>query len=161
MIESIVIINPNGICIYNANFSESKIDEQLLSGFLIAVNNFSKEVMSQDSELQTIDAKDRKIVSYENKDNKLTIAAIASPLDQDSLLLKVLKKILDKFYDKYHDVLDDPKINTYTKKFNSIIKETIDPYISTRGKKQFILSLIAGSFVVFYPLLKYMDQLFL
>ncbi|MBD3229580.1 MAG: hypothetical protein GF329_15470 [Candidatus Lokiarchaeota archaeon] len=150
MIQSIVIINAGGVCIYNKNFTASKVDEQLLSGFLIAVSNFSGEVMSEESELQTINAKDRKIVTYKDKYKELSIAAIADILDRDSLLLKVLKEVLDKFYERYQTVIADPKITSYNKKFDSIAKETINKYVSVRGKKEFILGLIAGSIIVFF-----------
>ena len=148
MIESIVIIKEGGICIYNKNFTVSKVDEQLLSGFLIAVSNFSKEVMTDKSELQTINTKDQKIVAYEDKELKLTIAAIADILDQDNLLLKVLRMILIEFDNKYHNVLDDPKISSYNQKFDSIAKEIIFQRISERGKKQIILGLMTGGLLV-------------
>ncbi|MHA1311557.1 MAG: hypothetical protein ACTSQO_11625 [Candidatus Helarchaeota archaeon] len=147
MIESIIIINAGGVCIYNKNFTVSKMDEQLLSGFLIAVSNFSKEVMSE-GELQKIDAKDQKIVSYVDKDTGLTIAAIADALDYDGLLLKILRKILKEFDKKYHNVLDDPKISQYNQKFDSIAREIIDQSVSNRGKSKIILGLFVGIILV-------------
>ena len=147
MIESIIIINAGGVCIYNKNFTVSKMDEQLLSGFLIAVSNFSKEVMSE-GELQKIDAKDQKIVSYVDKDTGLTIAAIADALDYDGLLLKILRKILQEFDKKYHNVLDDPKISQYNQKFDSIAREIIDQSVSNRGKSKIILGLFVGIILV-------------
>ncbi|MHA1269628.1 MAG: hypothetical protein ACTSPY_07545 [Candidatus Helarchaeota archaeon] len=143
MIESLIIINAGGICIYNKNFTTSKIDEQLLSGFLIAVSNFSKEIM-REGELQKIDAKDQKIVAYEDKELGLTIAAITGALDHDSLLLKVLKKILIEFDQKYHDVLDDPKISSYNKKFDSIAKDIVNQYVSRRSGINIFFGLITG-----------------
>ncbi|MHA1229071.1 MAG: hypothetical protein ACTSRP_00270 [Candidatus Helarchaeota archaeon] len=147
MIESIIIINAGGVCIYNKNFSVSKTDEQLLSGFLIAVSNFSKEVMSE-GQLQKIDTKEQKIVTYEDKELGLSIAAIASSMDHDALLLKILKKILKEFDKRYHDVLDDPKITQYNKKFDSIAREIIYQYVSKRSGVNIFLGILIGVILV-------------
>jgi len=45
MIHNLYIISEGGIAIYSKNFAKSTLDEQLISGFILAIENFTKEAV--------------------------------------------------------------------------------------------------------------------
>jgi len=105
-IENLWIIDSNsGICIYDwyHHTKEKTIDEQLVSGLLIAFRNFSSEAGLVD--ISAIEGLDRKL-AYK-ADDRFIIAAICHSKDYEPLINKTLLDILKMFRKKYRDILKD------------------------------------------------------
>lgn len=54
MIHQIMIIANSGICIFNHEFSEMKVNPQLFSGFAIALNSFTHEMTERNQSLESV-----------------------------------------------------------------------------------------------------------
>ncbi|HUX98449.1 MAG TPA: hypothetical protein VMV49_02730 [Candidatus Deferrimicrobium sp.] len=92
MIHNLYIISEGGIAIYSKNFAKSAMDEQLISGFLLAIGNFAKEAVG--SGLKKIEMQTGEQLNvYYDESLKLTAAAISSAEDHPKLLADILKKI--------------------------------------------------------------------
>ena len=114
MIYNLFIIDEKGICIHNQNFINRKIEPQLISGYLTALNDFSQEFMSQD--LNTINLFSDKLVIYKEPATKLTIAALVNRFDNTSLIKSILIKIINEFYELNKDFLKNESYNVKIRK---------------------------------------------
>ncbi|MFX0133381.1 MAG: hypothetical protein ACFFDN_07045 [Candidatus Hodarchaeota archaeon] len=147
MIHSLYIINPAGICIYSEHFIKSRIDEQLLTGFLTAIGSFSQEAIG--GALQKINIRTgEQMVLFYHEESKLTIAAIAHENDYPSLLEHLLTKIITQFYKTYKKYLKDQGLFEDTTKFSETCRKILSGRSANRGKKQIALGLFLGLIVL-------------
>ncbi|MFX1452034.1 MAG: hypothetical protein ACFFCM_14445, partial [Promethearchaeota archaeon] len=147
MIHSLYIINPAGICIYSEHFIESRIDEQLLTGFLTAIGSFSQEAIG--GALQKINIRTgEQMVLFYHEESKLTIAAIAHENDYPSLLEHLLTKIIKEFYKTYKKYLKEQGLFEDTTKFSETCRKILSGRSANRGRKQIVLGLFLGLIVL-------------
>ncbi|MGC9779025.1 MAG: hypothetical protein HZR80_07265 [Candidatus Heimdallarchaeota archaeon] len=105
-IENIWLIDSHsGICIYDwcTETKEKTIDEQLVSGLLLAFRNFSSEAGLVD--ISAIEGIDRKL-AYK-ADDRYIIAAICHSNDYEPLVNETLLGLLTDFRNKYKHLLDE------------------------------------------------------
>ena len=93
MIHNLYIISEGGVSIYTKNFVKSPMDEQLISGFLLAVGNFVKEAVGSGLRRIEMETGEQMFVYYDFS-TKLTAAAITSPKDHPALVSEILPEIL-------------------------------------------------------------------
>ncbi|RLI67644.1 MAG: hypothetical protein DRP02_14140 [Candidatus Gerdarchaeota archaeon] len=140
-IENVWIIDLNsGICIYDW-YHESKektIDEQLVSGLLLAFRNFSSEAGLVD--ISAIEGLDRKL-AYKT-DDRFIIAAICHSKDYEPLINKTLLDILKMFRQKYEDILKDSTTDVSPfRTFDEVLVERLKGTVAART----VISTLSGA----------------
>jgi len=145
-IENIWIIDSNsGICIYDwcSEHKEKTIDEQLVSGLLVAFKNFSSEAGLVD--ISAIEGIDRKL-AYKSQDNYL-IASICHGKDYEPLVNETLLKILKSFLKKYSDILDSTDVSPY-RTFDEDMVKLLDGTTAARNFLSTIIGAIAAVSII-------------
>lgn len=157
MIQAIWIITDTGQCIFSHKYSELEIDDQLISGLLIAFDAFSSE--SGIGGVQQIGGKDNQFVYGPSK--KLLVAALADKRDNAALVEKLMVKIADLFQEKYASYLQDVSfvdLNVF-KGFEDEIDQILKRKVYNRGVGStffatFVsLALAAGVFLLLFNIL--------
>ncbi|NHK32109.1 MAG: hypothetical protein FK730_12200 [Asgard group archaeon] len=103
MIQAIWIITDTGQCIFSHKYAILDIDDQLISGLLVAFDAFSTE--SGIGGIQQIAGEDNQFVY--GSSGKLLVAAIADKRDNGDLVEKLMQKIANIFQEKYTSYLHD------------------------------------------------------
>ncbi|MBD3229689.1 MAG: hypothetical protein GF329_16025 [Candidatus Lokiarchaeota archaeon] len=99
-LKYIFVINSSGICLYSENFQEkSEINELLLSGAVMSIQTFIREIMTEYSNLKVI-SKGSDVFIIE-KGDEITCVLIA---EQE---LEILKNLLYKFVISFEDFFGD------------------------------------------------------
>ena len=143
-IENIWIIDSNsGICIYDwcTEFKEKTIDEQLVSGLLLAFKSFSSEAGLVD--ISAIEGIDRKL-AYQ-ADDRFIIASICHSNDNEPLVNKTLQGLLADFRKKYKDLIDEDSTTDVSpfRTFHKDLESKLEGTTATRSTT----SLIAGAII--------------
>ena len=157
MIQAIWIITDTGQCIFSHKYIELEIDDQLISGLLIAFDAFSSE--SGIGGIQQIGGKDNQFVYGPSK--KLLVAALADKRDNATLVERLMVKIADLFQEKYAVHLHDVSfvdLNIFNG-FESEIDQILKPKVYNRGvgstffATMVSLALTAGVFLLLFNIL--------
>lgn len=122
-----IIDSYSGVCLYDwySQSEEQKIDEQLVSGLLMAFRSFSSEAGLVDiSEIEGVDKK----LAYQASDRYI-IASICHANDYDVLVAQTLLAILQAFIQEYKEILaeespDVTPFRTFNKKVNKMLEGT-------------------------------------
>jgi len=143
-IENIWIIDSNsGICIYDwcTEFKEKTIDEQLVSGLLLAFRSFSSEAGLVD--ISAIEGIDRKL-AYQ-ADDRFIIASICHSNDYEPLVNKTLQGLLADFRKKYKHLIDEDSTTDVSpfRTFHEDLESKLEGTTATRNTT----SLIAGAII--------------
>ncbi|MHA1314347.1 MAG: hypothetical protein ACTSRB_10600 [Candidatus Helarchaeota archaeon] len=148
MIYDLFIITEGGLGIYHKSFAHSTIDDQLLSGFLTAISDFSKETMGE--KLSKIDVQTEQLVIHFDRTLKITIAALASQKDNLSLIKKTLMEIAEAFYLQFKDYLLKGKldISVIREKFDPTVEQIVENKIRKRGWQMDLLGLAIGGLIL-------------
>ncbi len=147
MIHNLYIISEGGTAIYSKNFAKSTLDEQLISGFLLAIGNFAKEAVGSGLKKIEMQTGDQLHVYYDNS-LKLTAAAIAGKEDHPKLLAEILKEIL-KQYDKiFPDRTQTATLLSKSSKFDTVVTDLLKDNTAKRNKTMFILGLLVGALLL-------------
>jgi len=163
LIQAIWIITDTGQCIFSHKYIELEIDDQLISGLLIAFDAFSSE--SGIGGIQQIGGKDNQFVYGPSK--KLLVAALADKRDNAALVERLMVKIADLFQEKYATHLHDVSfvdLNIF-KGFEDEIDQILKPKVYNRGVGSTIFATIvsmaitAGVFLLLWNVL--FDAIFL
>jgi hypothetical protein len=137
------------------------MDEQLISGFLIAVGNFAKEAVG--SVLKKIEMQTgEQLFVYFDETLKLSVAAITSAADYPKLIPEILKKILTQYSEMFKGKIHDVTIVEEGPKFDPVVSKLLEDSTAKRDKKRFILGLLLGSLllgVLFYLFTPHFIQL--
>ncbi|MHA1650794.1 MAG: hypothetical protein ACTSYB_11415 [Candidatus Helarchaeota archaeon] len=158
MIYSLYIISEGGIAVYSKNFVRASLDEQLISGFLLAVGNFAKEAVG--SGLKKIEMQTgEQLLIYYDETLKLSIAALTGAQDHPKLILNILQDILDKFNTAFNKKSIQIGNLGDTSKFDSEITTLLKDKTAKRDKKRFILALILGSVILAFLYLLFWENL--
>ena len=144
MIHNLYIISEGGIAIYTKNFIKTSMDEQLISGFLLAVGNFAKEAVGSGLRKIEMETGEQLFVYYDFS-SKLTAAAITSPKDHPQLVTEILPEILAFFTKQFGEKINGPHIIEDALKFDPFVKSMLEGKTAIRNKKRFIFGLILGS----------------
>lgn len=97
-IYALFIINRNGVPLFTKTYAPSKVEPNLVSGFLTAVSSFVREISpEQKGVLKSIDAEDMKIM-LESGEN--TVCALVVDYE-DKLSREALRALVEKFEEKY------------------------------------------------------------
>jgi hypothetical protein len=135
-IENIWIIDSSsGICIFDwyAQAQDKTIDEQLVSGLLIAFKNFSSEAGLVD--ISAIEGIDKKL-AYKTDDHFI-IAGVCHSRDYEKLIDETLLDLLTKFRKKYKDLLESG-MTTDVSPFRTFEDDIIDSLEGTTSSRNFI-----------------------
>ncbi|MFX1293641.1 MAG: hypothetical protein ACFFD2_02095 [Promethearchaeota archaeon] len=143
MIHNLYIISESGIAIYSNYFVESILDEQLISGFLLAISNFATEAVGSGLKKIELQTGEQLHVYYDNSKH-LTAAALTNAQDHSKLVLKILKKTLDKFYASFKHQLTIPEGIGDTSEFDNKLIQFLYDNTAKRDNKRFLLGLIFG-----------------
>lgn len=101
-IYALFIINRNGVPLFTKTYASSKVEPNLISGFLTAVSSFVREISpEQKSALRSIDAEGMKIM-LESGEN--TVCALLVDYE-DKLSREALRTLVEKFEEKYGEAL--------------------------------------------------------
>jgi hypothetical protein len=146
MFHSIYIIMENGVSVFSKHFKKMKVDDQLISGFMSALGNFSTEALGSD--LQSIKLKTGEQLSILKYPYAPIIGiVIADPRDHATLISEVLTEILKEFTEEYRKQIlaRDPTLLGQTSKFNDKIDKILKDKIASRT----ILKMMIGNVVSF------------
>ena len=160
MINALYIVSEDGTCIYTYRARETKreLDEQLISGFLLAVRNIAKEAFLD--KLQRLEMGINQLVyGYKEQDGvQLYAALISDTRDHPDLLGEILEELLTRFVTEFKEEIDNflkkRVVSKKLKKFDGMIKETVDSrlrrfdILKPRDEKTFVLA-IAISLLLF------------
>jgi hypothetical protein len=143
-IENIWIIDSNsGICIYDwcTEFKEKTIDEQLVSGLLLAFRSFSSEAGLVD--ISAIEGINRKL-AYQ-ADDRFIIASICHSNDYEPLVNKTLQGLLADFRKKYKHLIDEDSTTDVSpfRTFSEDLESKLEGTTATRNT----ISLIVGGII--------------
>ncbi|MBN1327930.1 MAG: YrzE family protein [Candidatus Heimdallarchaeota archaeon] len=141
-IENIWIIDSNsGICIFDwCHESKVKtIDEQLVSGLLLAFRNFSSEAGLVD--ISAIEGIDRKL-AYKS-DDRFIIASICHSKDYEPLVNRTLLNLLHAFRNKYRKLLDTG-VMTDVSPFRTFEEDIINSLEDTTATRNFTTTLVGA-----------------
>ncbi|MFW9924978.1 MAG: hypothetical protein ACFFDW_17005 [Candidatus Thorarchaeota archaeon] len=144
-VENIWIIDSmSGICIFDwyLNIKRKTIDEQLVSGLLIAFKNFSSEAGLVD--ISAIEGLDKKL-AYKS-DDRFIIAGICHSKDYEPLINRTLLDLLERFRKKYKDLLDDGMTTDVSpfRTFDDDIAEALEGTTSARNVVTTLTGIIAS-----------------
>ncbi len=124
MIENLWIIR-DGISIFSKNYMRLKISDDLLAGFLSAIDSFIKE--TTEGEIKNINLKDSKFTYLVGE--KLIIVVNTDEQDNDILIQNLLKQIESEFLDEFRDAIKDFTGNTtqftrFNEKLEKLVEES-------------------------------------
>lgn len=142
-IENIWIIDSqSGICIYDwyLDYATKTIDEQLVSGLLIAFKNFSSEAGLVD--ISAIEGLDKKL-AYKT-DDRFIISGICHSKDYEPLINKTLLDLLAEFRNKYKDILAEGTTTDISpfRTFDKNIEEALEGRSAARNALSAIVGII-------------------
>ena len=99
----LVIHNETGLTIYEKNFSDSKLEPDLISGFLTAIQSFGSEISTSETSMKKLVYKDFQI---EIEDGDHVRAALILDGEPTSFLIKKLLEFVNLFEREYNDELE-------------------------------------------------------
>jgi len=128
----------NGSLLYSNHFSEGeRFDDNVLIGFFASLANFSREALETD--IEHIDlGHDNKLILFPHSSEKLLATAIVSSIDDNELIMNILRNILQDFIGDFAP--DYNPDNIKEEEMNVIIEENISGKISYPLVKRLIFS---------------------
>lgn len=101
MLHQVWLINRGGICILDRNYTGFRVNKQLFSGFLTALNSLAKQF---DREMDSLTMGD--ITIYYHMDGDLVIAVAADRTDSEQEIRRKLETIRDEFFMQFGNILE-------------------------------------------------------
>jgi hypothetical protein len=151
MINSIFIISPGGGCIFHHEYRKlgSGLDQDLVSGFLVALQNFAKETFGFEQTPQKLDlaAGVRLVYSY-NKETELLGAVVADSIDHPKLIQKMIDKILTEFVSLFKNKLDKISETSQFSEFINYVNHLIKSNITRRGILSAVLGILVATAII-------------
>mgnify|MGYP000049956349 CR=1 FL=1 len=155
MLNTVFIISASGGCIFYHEYRKlggglgKGLDQDLVSGFLVALQNFAKETFGHEEAPQKLDlAGNLRLVYSYNKEADLLGAAIADSVDHPKLVQKLIDKILNEFVKLFGDKLDKVYDTSYFSEFVHYVDQTIKSKISKRGVLSCLLGILIASAII-------------
>ncbi|MHA1324823.1 MAG: hypothetical protein ACTSRL_18680 [Candidatus Helarchaeota archaeon] len=147
MIKNLYIISDGGVALYSKNFAPSAVDEQLISGFLLAIGNFAKETVGSGLKRIEMRTGEQLHVFYDDS-AKLTAAAIADAQDHPKLMMEILHEITTQFNNMVQNTKKPEYEISESPEFDSFVIGLLRESTAKRDKKRFFLALILGALLV-------------
>ncbi len=124
MIRAVYVLVEGGVCIYNRAYDPSLADPMLMSSFVSAVSQFSKEAMGDD--LKGIES-DGRFVFVADHDRILTVVIADDPDEVDTSLIDYISI---SFLNRYsQELLGDTGKSGQFEDFNEILDRIIPPHL--------------------------------
>ncbi len=130
MINGVWIIHKDGKCLFFREYTDLNINEQLFSGFLVALMSFSKEISHQ--EIKSINLEELTLF-YKNVEEKKLIFVIATDSSvREQRTREIIDLIEEAFITEFGDILKDWKgdIRIFQK-----FETKLDEILSKKGKE--------------------------
>ncbi len=127
MIHSVYVIQQSsGICILYRLYGTIEFNEDLLSGFLIALSSFSQEVTRGHGAIKILDMQVYHIMLAFQEG--ILVAAAVDRLDDKILAQNALQRIMDEFLGEYRDKIakwhgDLSEFSSFNQKMDEIMKK--------------------------------------
>ena len=128
MIFGVWIIHKDGKCLLFREYAKLNIDEQLFSGFLVAILAFSKEISNR--QLKSLNLEDLTLYYKHNQSNKLIFVIAADSKEREPRVREKIDRIEEKFMLKYGEIL--PEWTGDISIFNNFEPE-LDSILNTNG----------------------------
>ena len=152
MITALYVVSEDGTCLYTYRARETLVDEQLISGFLLAVRNIAKEAFLD--RLQRLEMGINQLVyGYKEADGvQLYAALISDARDNPDLLGEILEELLTRFVTQFKEEIDQflkkRVVSKNLNKFDDVIKESVEgrlrrlDILKPRNEKTFVLGIV-------------------
>jgi len=149
MINAIFIISPGGGCIFYHEYKKlgSGLDQDLVSGFLVALQNFAKETFGFDQTPQKLDLAAGVRLVY-SLNNELLGAAVADSIDHPKLVQKLIDQILNEFVKLFKHKLDKIHETSQFSDFVSYVDQVIKSRVTKRGILSSFLGILIASLII-------------
>jgi len=151
LLNAIFIISPSGGCIFYHEFRKLKggLDQDLVSGFLVALQNFAREAFGETQEPQMLDlAGNLRLVYSLNPATELLGAAVSDAIDHPKLVQKLIDKILNEFIRRFQSKLDKSYDTQQFSGFEDYVEKLIKGKITKRGALSCVLGILVASVVM-------------
>lgn len=124
LIQNVYVIrSASGLCLLSRRYGEIQFNEDLISGFLTALRDFSKEVTGGEGIIRVLDMKSYNVILVFREN--LMIAAGVDKHDNKNIAMTALGKVLNQFMEKYNLEKWDGNISMF-KGFESNIDEILE-----------------------------------
>ncbi|NVM04454.1 MAG: hypothetical protein HWN67_19175 [Candidatus Helarchaeota archaeon] len=124
MIQNVYVIrSASGLCLLSRRYGEIQFNEDLISGFLTALRDFSKEVTGGEGIIRVLDMKSYNVILVFREN--LMIAAGVDKHDNKNIAMTALGKVLNQFTEKFNLDRWDGNISMF-KGFESVIDEILE-----------------------------------
>ncbi len=124
LIQNVYVIrSASGLCLLSRRYGEIQFNEDLISGFLTALRDFSKEVTGGEGIIRVLDMKSYNVILVFREN--LMIAAGVDKHDNKNVAMTALGKVLNQFMEKYNLEGWDGNISQF-KGFESDIDEILE-----------------------------------
>ncbi len=117
MIENIWILTRGGILLYNKNYVHIETENDLLAGFLSAIDSFIKETTKGD--IKCIILEGKKFSYTIAAENNLMFVINTDEQDNNILIQKLLNKIKIRFLERFRESLIN--FSGETSQFNDLL----------------------------------------
>lgn len=128
MIYGVWIIHKDGKCLLFREYEGLNINEQLFSGFLVAILAFSKEISNR--QLKSINLEDLTLFYKNLEDSKLIFVIAVDSKERESEIREKIDRIEEAFLRKYREILSE--WNGEISIFNEFEPE-LDSLLNTHG----------------------------
>ena len=151
MFHSLYITTESGVCIFAQHFIESRIDNQLITGFINALGAFATEALG--SEMQSLKLQTGEqlaILRYTGGQDPLIGIVVADARDNSVLIRNLLKQILVDFYTIFKQKLDYKRLASVVEfeEFKYNVDSILEERISPRTNLKMIIGLLVGIFLM-------------
>ncbi|MHA1649835.1 MAG: hypothetical protein ACTSYB_06560 [Candidatus Helarchaeota archaeon] len=156
MLHSIYITLDSGACIFAKHYIASKIDNQLISGFINALGAFSVEALG--SEMQSLrlqTGEQLSVLKYTEGKIPLIGIIIADARDNPTLIRNLLSQILTDFYAIFQHKLETetPCSMSEFDEFGYTIDNLLEGKISSRTNLKMFIGVVIGLIIIAFILL--------
>ncbi len=151
MINAVFIISAGGGCVFYHEFKKlgGGIDQDLVSGFLIALQNFARETFGEAQEPQKLDlATGLRLVYSLDKETELLGAAISDSVDHPKLVQKLIDRILKEFIKLFKEKLNTSYNVQQFSEFEHYVEQLIKSKITKRGTLSCFLGILIASLII-------------
>ncbi len=158
MFHAIFFVLENGVCIFSKNFIASKIDSQLITGFLSALGSFATEALGsgmQSLKLQT--GEQLSILKYSQGKTPLLGIVIADPRDNSKLIQNLLLQMLTEFHSIFQRQLESENtlnVNEF-KEFGYTVDTILEGKVASRTRLKMYLGVVIGLLLMGFILLAF------
>ncbi|HUX99685.1 MAG TPA: hypothetical protein VMV49_09040 [Candidatus Deferrimicrobium sp.] len=129
MITGIWVVHTDGKCLYYREYRDLNINEQLFSGFLVAILSFSKEISQR--QLKSINLDDI-ILYYKYTDQKIIFVVAADSDDREDKIREKIDLIEEAFFREFGEII--PIWNNDITVFQKFDTE-LDKILNSKGLK--------------------------